>query len=184
MPELNKALSSSTKNIFDLNNPLHYGAFVSLAQHHGYPTPLLDWTWSPYVAAFFAFRNISKYPDEVSATKKVRIFKFDVKEWNKISRLDKIFPAPPIVSILDPLAFDNMRAIPQQSLTTISNIDDIETYIADVERLKNKVYLEVMDLPWNQRESVMRELALMGVTAGALFPGFDGACERLKEKNF
>jgi hypothetical protein len=30
----------------------------------------------------------------------------------------------------------------------------------------------------------MRELSFMGITAGALFLGLDGACEELAERNF
>jgi hypothetical protein len=30
----------------------------------------------------------------------------------------------------------------------------------------------------------MQELSMMGLTAGSLFPGFDGACEELRERNF
>lgn len=30
----------------------------------------------------------------------------------------------------------------------------------------------------------MRELAIMGVTAGSLFPGLDGACRSLAERWF
>lgn len=39
-------------------------------------------------------------------------------------------------------------------------------------------------LPRRDRRQAMNELSYMGITAGSLFPGLDGACEELKERNF
>jgi hypothetical protein len=61
---------------------------------------------------------------------------------------------------------------------------DIETHIRHVEDIRKTKYLEVVDLRSTDRQEVMHELALMGITAGSLFPGLDGACESLRERNF
>jgi hypothetical protein len=45
-------------------------------------------------------------------------------------------------------------------------------------------FLRIVDLPKIERPNVMKELSVMGITAGSLFPGFDGACEELRERFF
>src|SRR5690242_4369170 len=57
IPTLHRHLSQRTTHIFNLSIAEQNGAFFNLAQHHGYPTPLLDWTYSPFVGAFFAYRR-------------------------------------------------------------------------------------------------------------------------------
>ncbi len=182
---LHRHLSQRTSHVFDLNIPDQNGAFFNLVQHHGYPTPLLDWTYSPYVGAYFAYRHVkNSEASAASETDKVRIFVFDQKQWRADwPQLSKLTPCRPHFSILEFIAIDNERLIPQQSVSSVTNIDDIETYIRSMEK-GGKQYLCIIDLPLRQRAAVMRELSVMGITAGSLFPGLDGACEELRERFF
>jgi hypothetical protein len=139
---LHKHLSARTKHVFNLDIPNENGAFFNLVQHHGYPTPLLDWTYSPYVAAFFAYRGISdekamqSMPDA-----KVRIFAFNQELWKSdFNQLAQLLPAGPHLSVSEFLALENERMIPQQAASTITNIDDIESYIVSKES-PDKQYL-------------------------------------------
>jgi hypothetical protein len=185
VPALHRHLSAKTRHVFDLQKPDENGAFFNLVQHHGYPTPLLDWSYSPYVAAFFAYRGISnKKSDHATADKKVRIVVFDQAQWKKDYRQVLLLLVPGLhLSVCEFIAVENERLIPQQAATTVTNVDDVESYIKGRET-ESKKYLWAIDLPVRDRRQVFRELRYMGITAGSLFPGLDGACEELAERNF
>lgn len=182
IPKLHQHLSARTSHLFNRNNPDENGAFFNLVQHHGYPTPLLDWTYSPYVAAFFAFREIPKNSKNKVCT---RIFVFDNKLWKQHWQNSLMLNTAFLhLSVIEFMAIDNLRLIPQQSVTTVTNISNIEGYVKFRESTKSCKYLTAIDIPVSERNKVIQELSFMGITAGAMFPGLDGACEELKEKYF
>jgi hypothetical protein len=85
---------------------------------------------------------------------------------------------------MEALTIENLRAMPQQSVSSITNLDDIETYLLGCQQRTGVEYLRAIDLPFLERRKVMEELSLMGITAGSLFPGLDGACEELRGRYF
>src|SRR5277367_3076827 len=42
--------------------PIDLYSYLVYLRHHGFPSPFLDWSHSPYVAAFFAFRDLGVRP--------------------------------------------------------------------------------------------------------------------------
>ena len=183
---LHNNLSARTRHIFDLDRPKENGAFFNLVQHHGYPTPLLDWTYSPYVAVYFAYRGALNIPGaDLGKRARVRLFMFDKEEWSKdFLQLQNLTPVGRHFSIMEFIAINNERMIPQQALSSVTNVDDIEGYIQEKEEETGKSYLSIIDLPVSDRKTVMRELSTMGITAGSLFPGLDGACAEIRERFF
>lgn len=186
VPVLHRSLSARTKHVFNLADPLQNAAFLNMVQHHGYPTPLLDWTYSPFVAAFFAYHRVTKADAEkAKGDQKVRIFLFDAKEWrNSFQQILNVSVRWQHFSLVEPISIENERLIPQQALSSFTTVDDIESYIAAKEADVRKQFLQVIDLPLGERDLAIRELTLMGVTAGSLFPGLDGTCEELRGRFF
>jgi hypothetical protein len=177
--QLVQHVMAATSRQYDRKNPQDFGALLSLAQHHGFPTPLLDWSKSPYIAAFFAFADRSRQ------TNAHRIYMLDSKAWAHDTTQAWHFADPrPAVTLREFAAQGNPRHLPQQSVHTYTNVEDIEAWIRLKEKENKKQYLTIIDMLHSEREFAMKELSYMGVTAAALLPGLDGVCQTLKERLF
>lgn len=181
--DIPKAFSSTIVALdrrFDLNDPNDRASFWYLLQHHGFPTPLLDWSVSPFVAAFFAFSGLN-----AGANGSVRIFEFELEKWVSEQKFNvSTVNVLPNLSFIHPFPLSNPRAIAQQACCSLSTLDNIERFVQFCEQEKRTTYLRAYDLPYADRSQVLYELRLMGITAASLMPGLDGVCADLKEQLF
>ena len=166
----------------DLNDGSDYSVVLGLGQHHGLPTPLLDWTESPYIAAFFAFAEaLEAEPLRPHATH-VRIFALTREFVEKTSpSFVVLLYMSPYVCQLQVVPRHNQRLQVQQGRFLVTNVGNLKLMFGSMPG-QNKPYLHAIDIPISAARDALEDLAFMGVTAATMFPGLDGICRKLRHQ--
>ena len=142
--------------------PLTDEEVFCLGQHYGLATPLLDWTHSPYIAAYFAFE--SSAPTKYG---KRAIWMLDrIALIKKMADSDKL-------SFLEPLQDDNSRIIAQSGLFTRTPTGmSLEELLAQCGHLECLTKFVIDD---DERLDALNELRLMNIGAATIYPDLQGA---------
>jgi hypothetical protein len=170
--------SDFTGNEFPFAPPKDYEFMVYL-RHHGYPTPLLDWTRSPYVAAFFAFQHPSS--EESVAIFSFREYGGDGKAgWTGNSNIVGCGPT---------IRTHKRHYIQQAEYTYCrQKVEEKWVYSTHEKALEETVsgqdILEKFVLPASIRSEVLTELDSMNINAFTLFGSEEGLAEMLANRMY
>lgn len=141
-------------------------SLLALGQHYGLPTRLLDWTESPYIAAFFAYNRTSIWG---ALDQRIAIWALDTQ--------NPIWSAEFGVAVVDVPSFGNQRIRNQAGKFTLARTPfaTLEEYVgahADAGAALTKFML-----PASDAHKALADLDAMGIHHAVVYPEIEGSAQ-------
>jgi hypothetical protein len=191
----------ATDGTFPEGNPKEID-WLSVMQHHGAKTRLLDVSSSPFIAAFFA---MSEMP--ISFPQKICIWTFDFYELHRLNELiltkatgqahvnfEEVYkvhflsPAPKNLIAIEAPKMPTMRQFKQQGkfLYAIDNSLPFEEVLAqypkDEPPIAGKLILSIEDR--SELVRIQQEFRMLGLTNSNFFPDLDGYAREIAQLQY
>lgn len=152
-----------------------------IAQHYGLPTRLLDWSHSPFVAAFFAAESANDLEIKESDGGHLAVWLLSANYLKRTSQSG--------VHLIEPPTTGNPNLSLQQGVFTLQSYTS-GSYEALDEALRNQwCYEKVkegfplllkLELPKTETKSLMQQLAVLGFSANRIYDGYQGAAKAVR----
>ena len=154
----------------------------AIGQHYGLPTPLLDWTECPYIAAYFAF--LKKGTNEQTENRVIYALNKGLKLLISGRSRQRFVAFPDLKHDLGEIQNERLKE-QKGKFTKALNGDDIKVNVERISKKKkyNQTFIlaEIL-IPDKFRDECLRFLTSKNIIHGILFPDYAGAVEICKSE--
>jgi hypothetical protein len=159
-------------------------SIMALAQHYGIPTRLLDWSYNPLVACYFA-----AVPTHTVA-QNLCVWALDLSAFQQIDSKHK---AEVFLRFVSAPRSENANLLAQDGLFTLYSTisfnwdaprvaNSIDQLASSWEGIRDIPILYKIELPRDEDQELLRQLRRYGITGARLFPGYAGVVKSLRER--
>lgn len=155
----------------------------AVMQHYGVPTRLLDWSCSPFVAAYFAVLNIDKkdaavwiaQPHSANSNAKSQY------GFNGVNFTDLFVTGDDsnLLWFYEPSAKTDRMAAQQGCFSVCAN--PLKDHSVAMRVNCEKDALQKIVIPYHLKLEFLKQLNFMNITAKSLYPGLDGLGASIQE---
>ena len=156
------------------DRPLSKIDLLTLGQHHGMPTRLLDWTENPLVACFFAAAPGTDDTDGI-------VWQFLPYD-KSLDYQDQLLSQLKDPKVIYPDHIDD-RVVQQQGVFTIHPLppkgEEFKAFEHSISTVAPLVYAVPYHILGSEKERLRKHLDVLGINYRSIYPGLDGVGRQL-----
>lgn len=144
------------------------------AQHHGLPTPLLDWTTNPLVALYFSLSDKGKDDCDGAVYSRVpKSWHIDSDDIDRIPHLISFYPKHLNTRVAAQSGCFMAFPYPNK-MTPMASLSDPKSYVSV------EVYSgDTIIIPKDKKPKLRKQLSEFGINHQTMFPGLDGIAKQI-----
>lgn len=167
----------------NLSEPDGLAEMLALIRHHGFPTPIMDWSNSPWVALYFAITSFTTLKANNNAPDSCRIYRLRHTGISVVADVQRTLLAPSnvgkLVEIPTPMT---SRVTAQEGVFLLTPCVDVLTNIEYEQNQSESVLIDAIDIDHCMVDKAFHRLDQMMINEATMLSSIDSTLSHLGKK--